>query len=123
MCICNWIKALFRCKNQEKSIDAAKADAFVKTWSLEDFVKKFGPKMELGKFPEKNNRESFQRCRFTDTKGSRTYTSISFRIGEITPEQIKERKEKLRIGKLPNGHYVLYDNNWKDWKNVDLGTE
>lgn len=123
MGICNWIKAILGCKEQDKTIDAAKVDTFVKTWSLLDFAKKFGPKMEIGKFPEKSNRESFQKIRFTDSKGKWTYVSISDRIGEIIPEQLRNKKERLRVGQLANGGYMLYDSSSSNWEVIDLGLQ
>ena len=119
MCICNWIKALFRCKNQEKSIDAAKADAFVKTWSLTDFAKKHG-KMQICKSPDKNNRESYLKCRFVDNKRNNTYVNVSSKMQSITVEELVRDRERIRVGQLPDGKYVLYDFRWKDWEDVEL---
>ena len=128
----NWIKSLF-CGNQEFSEDNkptkivfskedyTKPNAFVHTWSLLNFAHKYGPKMEISKSPDFNNRESFWRCRFTDKEGKQTYVRVSSSMGETSVSFIKENKTKLRVGQLPNGKFVLYDNNFKDWVDVNLG--
>jgi hypothetical protein len=123
MGIYKWIKSLF-CPQKKNIIrfspdDYAEADAFVKTWSLEDFSKKHG-KMQLCQAPDKNNRESYLKCRFIKDKSNITYVFVSSRMQKTTKEEISQNKEKIRVGQLPNGKYVLYDFRWKDWEDVDL---
>ena len=119
MSVCKWVRALFGCKQETAAVDMAKADAFVRTWSLVDFAKKHG-KMQICKSPDKNNRESYLKCRFVDGNKNSTYVSVSSKMQNITAEEIVRDKERIRVGQLPNGKYVLYDFRWKDWEDVEL---
>ena len=126
MGICNWIKRFF-CNHRKNTItfspsDYIETDAFERTWSLADFAKKHG-RMQLCQAPDKNNRESYLKCRFIKDRNNITYVSVSSRMQSITPGEVSQYKDKIRIGQLPNGGYVLYDFRWKDWENVDLEAE
>ena len=108
MSVCKWIKSILGCKQYLPTADIAKADAFVRTWSLTDFAKKHG-KMQICKSPDKNNRESYLKCRFVDNKRNNTYVNVSSKMQSITVEELVRDKERIRVGQLPDGKYVLYD--------------
>ena len=129
MSICKWFKSVLCLKNKTISFskedvpvtsDYTISDAFEHTWSIVDFAKKYG-KMQIGKFPDVNNRESFWMCRFVAADGKYTYATISSRLQGITTKEISKEKENLKIGKLSNGKYVLFDFRSKKWEDVDLG--
>lgn len=103
----------------KECFDYTKPNAFVHTWSVVDFSKKYG-KMQIGKFPDSNNRESYQRCRFVDHNGKATYVNVSSAMQDITIQEIEKQRERIRVGELPNGKFVLYDFRWKDWEDVEL---
>lgn len=99
--------------------DLTKVDAFIKTWSIEDFSKKHG-KMQICKAPDKNNRESYLKCRFVDTKNTILNVEVSQLLQNITSEEITKNKDKIRIGQTPSGNYILFDNRWKPWETINL---
>ena len=78
--------------------------------------------MQLCQAPDKNNRESYLKCRFIKDKEHITYVNVSSRLQYTTPKEITQNKDKIRIGRLPDEKYVLYDFRWKDWEDVDLRT-
>ena len=123
MDILKFIKQLLGCNKeaaQNSSSEYIEADAFIKTWSVVEFAKKNG-KMQLCQAPDKNNRESYLKCRFVKDGGITTYVIVSSRMQSITSEEISKSKDKIKVGLLQNGKYVLFDFRWKDWENVDLG--
>lgn len=120
MKLLSWFKSLFTRKEQKKDLDDAKVDVFVHTWSVVEFARKYG-KMQIGKFPERNNRDSFLKCRFVKSDNNYTYVSISSSMQNITPKEISETKDRIRVGQLPNKKFVLYDFRFKPWEDVDLG--
>lgn len=128
MKIFKWMTSLLKRKDgganacamsQVSDDDYTRPDAFVRTWSLVDFAKKHG-KMQLGKFPAFNNRESFLMCRFVDCNNKYVYASVSSQMQGITVDEIREGKDRIRVGQLPNGKYVLYDFRFKSWEEVAL---
>ena len=110
MRLLNYIKAFFQHENsfKENTHEYTEPKAFVRTWSIVDFSKKNG-KMQICKSPDKNNRESYLKCRFIDNKGTSTYVVVSSKLQNTTAEEISKDKDKIRIGQLPNNKYVLYD--------------
>lgn len=93
---------------------------FIKTYTLIDFAMQYGPKMKVGTFRNNKTREEYKTCMFINSNGLRTFVNFSTELGELTPLQISERKNELMIGQLPTGKFILYDNNWKDWADVNL---
>lgn len=125
MKLCNWIKKHFCSKStpskgEDINADYTMSSAFEHTWELRDFAKKHG-RMQIGKYPEVNNRESFWVCQFVNKEGKRTPVRISSRLQGITSKEISEQKDKLKVGQLVNGKFVLFDFRSKKWKDVDLG--
>lgn len=95
--------------------------AFIKTYTLIEFARQYGPKMQVGTFTNSKTHENYKACLFTDNNGLQTYVSFSSELGELNPSQIEERKSELMIGQLSSRKYILYDNNWHDWADVELG--
>lgn len=116
-----WLKEQFASfRKIKESIDYTKPSAFKHTWSVVEFAKLHG-KMQLGKYPEYNNRESHQVCRFIGADGSYTYVIVSSRMQYITISEIEKQKDRIKVGQLYNGKYVLFDFRWKPWEDVELG--
>ena len=120
MNFCKWIRTILGCKHDLPTDDTTKVDAFVRTWSIVEFAKKHGT-MQICQAPDKNNRESYLKCRFIKDSGVTTYATVSSRMQHITASEISKSKDRIKIGLLPNGKYVLFDFRWKDWEDVNLG--
>jgi hypothetical protein len=54
------------------------------------------------------------------SKGNSTYVTVSSKMQSITNEEIVRDKERIRVGQLLDGKYILYDFRWKDWEDVEL---
>ena len=106
--------------NHEKDIVRPDSDSdIVKSWSLVDFAKLHG-KMQVGEFRNSTTGESFKSCIFTDKDGNVVYVSFYSKLGVLTPQQIKEKRDVLKVGLHNTDKYVLYEK-WEGWNNVNLG--
>lgn len=77
----------------------------LRTWSLVAFSDEFG-KMKVEEYVNSDTGETFHSCVFT--KGfTRTFVGFSSKLGELTEEEIGERKNELIVMKLPNNKYKL----------------
>lgn len=92
------------------------------SWSLKEFMKKSGPKMQIGYYPMRNNNgETFVRCRFGDTNRQWVYCYVSLRLGKITVKDVQAKKDTLRVCRNNRGNYILYDTGHHiSWENVPL---
>lgn len=99
----------YRFSNNEGTEDEAKKDKakIVQTWSLLDFAREHG-KMQVGRFTNNETQETWKSCIFTDSEGNRIFVAFSTKIGELTPQEIVERKNQLKVVLLSNGNYILY---------------
>lgn len=77
-------------------------------------------KMQIGDFVNKEDGRAFKSCIFTDSKGTRTFVSFSSKLGELTPREIKQRKEALQVVQLESGNYSLCNQGENTWEDVDL---
>lgn len=89
---------------------------FIKDWPLLSFAKTFGPKMQVGSFTEEIYNIIYKACVFTKSDGTKTYVYFFHELGELSPQEIKDRKNELYIGKVPNGDYYLYSKDNKGWR-------
>lgn len=89
------------------------------SWSLSAFTKEFG-KMKIGTFVNKETGDSFTSCVFTNEKGNKTFVSFSTKLGELTPEEIENRKDELLIVKNKSGKYNLVKAKKGTWKDVNI---
>ena len=105
--------------NHEKdTVNESSNSDLVNSWPLIDFAKLHG-KMQVGEFKNSNSGEVFKSCIFTDKDGNVVYVSFYSKLGVLTPQQIKEKKDLLRVGLLNTDRYVLYEK-WEGWNNVNL---
>lgn len=82
-------------------------NSFIESWPLLEFAKSHG-KMQVGTFHNEELNIYYKACIFTQN-GVRTYVSFSSDLGELTPQEIIKRKNQLKIAKLSNGDYILYE--------------
>ena len=88
------------------------------SWSLVAFATSFG-RMMVGSFTNEDG-IPFKSCIFV--KGiEKTFVGFSQKLGELTPEQISEQKDKLQVVRLDSGKYKLCRVGENNWKDVDLG--
>lgn len=90
------------------------------SWSLIDFAKSHG-KMKIGEFINKDTGEPFKSCIFIDpTSSTRTFVAFSSKLGTLTSQEIKSRKNDLQVVQLNSGHYSLCNKGNSAWEDVDL---
>lgn len=90
------------------------------SWSLIAFAKKFGPKMQVGEFVNKETGEDFKSCIFTNGE-TRTFVAFSSKMGVLSPREIAAKKNELQVVQLESGHYSLCKQGENTWEDVDLG--
>lgn len=90
------------------------------SWSLIAFAKKFGPKMQIGEFVNKETGEDFKSCIFTNGE-TRTFVAFSSKMGVLSPREIAAKKNELQVVQLESGHYSLCKQGENTWEDVDLG--
>ena len=93
------------------------------SWSLLDFVRKNGGKLQVGEFTNKEDGEEFKSCIVSDgTPESRCFVAFSSKLGELTPQQIVAQKDSLQVVQFEeSGHYCLCKKSENSWEDVDLG--
>ena len=106
-------------KKSDDDISNDSNSDLVKSWSLVEFAKEHG-KMQVGEFTNSVTGESFKSCIFTGKDGDTLYISFYSKLGVLTPQQIKEKRDSLKVGLLNTNKYVLYEV-WEGWDNVNLG--
>ena len=89
------------------------------SWSLIAFAKKFGPKMQVGEFVNKETGEDFKSCIFTNGE-TRTFVAFSSKMGPLSPREIAAKKNELQVVQLKSGHYSLCKQGENTWEDVDL---
>lgn len=90
------------------------------SWSLMSFARSHG-KMQVAPFVNKDTGEAFKSCVFTDPDDqSRTFVSFSSNLGELTPQEIKDRKDSLQVVELETGTFKLCNVGADNWEDVDL---
>lgn len=105
--------------SQEKSFQK-EYNLFIENWTLIDFARTYGPTMEVGTFTNSITGEDFKICRFTDKDGKQTDVIFFSQLGELTPEEIAQKKNELKIGKMQNGKYYLHNGKIEMWQAVNL---
>ena len=75
------------------------------TWSLMAFAKEFG-NMKVEEFANSETGDTFHSCVFTNGY-TRTFVNFSSKLGELTQEEISDRKDELVVVQLPSGKYKL----------------
>lgn len=91
---------------EEKGNQESHAE-IIETFSLLNFARKYG-KMQIGSFINKETSREFKACVFT-LNDKKTYVSFSSKLGELSPQEIIEKKHQLKVAKLSDGNYILYE--------------
>jgi hypothetical protein len=91
------------------------------SWSLVGFAQAKGPRMQVGKFANKETGDIFDSCIFTDSKENRTFVAFSSNLGTLTPQEIASLKDKLQVVQLESGTYKLCKAGENQWADVNLG--
>ena len=102
------------------SSDSKKNKKSSTIWSLIEFLKKFGPRMQVGEFTNHETGEKFKSCVFTQENGTKTFVAFSSKLGVLTEKEIADKKEDLAIIKSKTGRYSLIKGRRKAWKDVDI---
>lgn len=85
-------------------------DYFIKEWSLLDFAREYG-KPKLAHCKNQDTEEEFTCVVFRETS-DRIFVAFSPIIGELSPQEIAERKNQLKVAKWVKGDkegYTLYE--------------
>lgn len=100
-------------------------DTFTEVFSFIEFVKANGPTVGLASHTNKNTGKEFHTLEIKDDTGKTISVRFHSSLGELSSEQLKERKSELYVGKRNSDlRWYLYDKNYKDtngWEEVDLG--
>ena len=91
-------------------------DSFSDAWEFNRFLTLNGPLIE--KAWHKNPKTNNEYCTLNVTNSSGNTISIRFHhtLGELTPSEIKERKNELFVVKRKdNNEYYLIDSNYEEW--------
>ncbi len=65
--------------------------------------------MQVGSFVNKSTGETFKSNIFTDQDGNRIFVPFSQELGELSPSEISQRKDKLEVVMLEDGAYLLQE--------------
>ena len=102
-----------RKSNNNRKEKAISSSIIVKqTWSLLDFAREYGPKMFVSEFINKDTKKKFDACKFVKPDGTITLVSFGKKLGELTPEEIANRKSQLKVAKWIKENkeeYTLYE--------------
>lgn len=80
--------------------------ASLQTWTLDEFINEFGPKIQVKEFANSKTGDLFKSCVFT--KGTtRTFVAFSSKLGELSKKEILDMKDELIILRVQNGKYKL----------------
>lgn len=107
---------------EESILDVDNSDdedkLFPNKWTLMEFARNFGH-MQIGEFRNEYG-IIYHKCSFTKEDGSIIYVSFFSQLGELTPEEVKNRKDELFVGQMESGKYYLYAKGVKAWEDVCL---
>lgn len=108
-------------KQDNNTCNVYKPNSFSEAWLFTSFVKTFGPNIGLASHVNSKTNAMFHTCEICDSKGKTVSVRFDPSLGELTPDQLKERKSELFVGKRKdNNRYYLYDINYREWYDVEL---
>lgn len=77
--------------------------------------------MQVAPFVNKQTGEEFKSCVFTNPEDqTRLFVAFSSNLGELTPQDIKARKDTLQVVELETGTFKLCNVGANNWEDVDL---
>lgn len=101
--------------------DAKNTQGVVNSWTLLAFAASHG-RMKVAPFINKATTPptEFKSCVFEDREGNYTFVGFSSNLGELTPKEISDNKDKLQVVQLASGSYKLCAQGQSTWEDVDL---
>lgn len=96
-------------------------NTFTEVWPFVDYIKQNGAVIGLQSHLNKITGKPFTTCEVRDVNGKTKSIHFSKSLGELSSQQLKDRKDKLFVGKTNNGRLYLFDKYFKEWEDVDLG--
>lgn len=88
--------------------------------SLMAFARSHG-KMQIGDFVNQETGEKFKSCIFTNPQdNTRCFVSFSSNLGELTAQEIVDRKDSLQVVELESGTFKLCNVGSNSWQDVNL---
>lgn len=96
---------------------------FIESYSFIEFVQMKGSKVGKVSHINRLTKKTFYTLEIQDSTGKTTSVRFHSSLGELSVEQLKERKAELFVGKKTLGHrWYLYDKsfNERNWKEVNL---
>lgn len=109
------------CDDGIEEVEDSTKSLFIENWSLIDFAREYGPRMQVGKFTNKDTGKSYQACVFIQRDGTQTYVNFFSELGELTPDEISKRKNELKVGFTASNKLYLHDEDVNMWEDVKLG--
>lgn len=100
---------------------AATSENIVESYTLREFKSKY-QEMRVAPFVNSQTGEEFRSCAFKDKDNQITLVGFSSNLGELTPLEIKDRVDSLRVVKLVSGRYKLCEGKsaFDSWEVVDI---
>lgn len=97
-----------------------KPNTFCSAWTLEDFSNLYGQHAKILSHFNRTTQKVFHTCEIYNDEGKTYSLRFSASLGELSLQELKDRKSKLYVGKTNNGRYYLYDEYYKEWETIDL---
>lgn len=94
------------------------------SWSFIEFVITFGPTLKLtNTFINKQTLEEFKSLAVINKDGKVTLVGFSSNLGQLSQQEIIDKKDSLKVVELESGNYKLcLEGNSKDsWETINLG--
>ena len=99
-------------------------NSFLETMSFRDFVMKYGPKVGIASHINKVTGREFHTVEVKDSDGKTVSIRFHSSLGDLSSEQLKNRKDELYVGKRAMDHrWYLYDTHFTEngkWEDVEL---
>lgn len=92
---------------------------FMKEWTLQEFAKEYGPKMQVGEFTTLLG-NTYRKCIFSRPDKLQTFVKFHPSLGELSASEISQRKDELKVGITVAKMFYLYKDNVSIWEDVNL---
>lgn len=115
---------LYLWKTVHKNKSTYKPDDFSEAWRFCTFMKFFGPKIQRASHTNGETQAVFHTLEISDYTGKTVSVRFSSYLGELSTEELRERKDELFIGKRKDNHrWYLYDKNYvrrEPWECINI---
>lgn len=79
-----------------------------------------GRRMSLGTFVNKETKESFKSCIFTDKEGNHEFVHFSKKLGSLTAKEISSRKHDLIVVRNLETNRCYLAVSGSSWEEIEL---